>query len=60
MQTSIFFISEISDQKFQIFLKLFQTFEETVFLFFVKLEEFLTNFRLFDLNIKNFGHLIQS
>jgi hypothetical protein len=47
MQTSIFFISEITDQKFKFFQKskLFQTFEETVFSIFVKLEEFSKNFK---------------
>jgi hypothetical protein len=38
-------------------IKTFQTFEETVFLFFVKLEEFSKNFRLFDLKYKKFSAL---
>jgi hypothetical protein len=59
MQTSIFFISEISDQKFQIFskIKTFSSFSRNslfIYLFFVKLEEFSKNISLFDLKYKKF------
>jgi hypothetical protein len=57
MQTSIYSLLkfQIKNFKFLKKSKLFQIFEETMFLFLGKLEEFSKNFRLFNLKYKNFG-----